>query len=553
MKPPDCAGSLFKRASALAASLAFLTAGCGEENTEPESGTLEIVVSTTGGDLDVNGYVLLVDGRSHGPIGLLALVRLQPWPAGSHTVSLLDIDSNCELIRQPGTVTVRANETTRAEFDVVCHATAVTVHVRTEGLDLDPDGYTIQVGPFVLHTGAYGSVTAGRLAPGGYPIRVSGLAANCEALGGLFTHVQVNSRQVVEVTFDFICSAVTGVVEATVRTTGLDPDPDYLIQVGSALPVAIAANGSARVHQVPVGSHSVELTGLTPNCSIPAGENPKSVLVTAAGFKRDTSRIQFAVTCAAAEKIGFVHDNLIQVVYIDGSNSFSPGLTRGTFSWSPDGTSIVYEGIECEWQYPYYDDTCTNLGLLIANVAYGGGYALTTGPTDRDPAWSPDGSSIAFSRGGRLHVMSPPAGTALALNIPAISATEPAWRQGGDRLAFTCEIATGNQDICAVNRDGTGFVRLTSTPGPDQEPAWHPDGSRIAFTTDYNGVRSVVHMAPDGTDLVRIISGESPAWSPTGDRLVVVGLGAGLGIVNADGTGFRIIVTGPARAPAWRP
>lgn len=551
MNPPDGAGSLFIRSGLLALSLAFLTAGCGEESTEPESGTLEIVVSTVGGDLDVNGYLLQVDGRPHGPIGLLALVRLQPWPAGSHTVSLLDVDSNCELIRQPGTVTVRAGETTRAEFEVVCHATAVRVHVRTEGLDLDPDGYTIQVGPFVLHTGAYSSVTAGRLSPGIYPIRVSGLAANCEALGGLSTHVQVSSRQVVEVTFDFICSAVTGIVEATVRTTGLDPDSDYLIQVGSALPVAIFANGSARVHQVPAGSHRVVLTGLTPNC-IPAGENPKSVLVTAAGFKRDTSRIQFDVTCTAAEKIGFVANNLIQVVYSDGTNSFSPGLTRGTFAWSPDGNSIVYEGIECEWQYPYYDDSCTNLGLLIANVPYGGGYSLTTSPTDLDPAWSPDGSSIAFSRGGRLHVMSPPVGPAGALNLPVNSATEPAWRRGGGRLAFTCEIELGNQDICAVNRDGTGFVRLTSRPGPDREPAWHPDGSRIAFSSDYNGVRYVVHIAADGTDLVRIIAGESPAWSPTGDRLALV-RNAELGIVNADGTGFRIIVTGPARAPAWRP
>ena len=55
---------------------------------------------------------------------------------------------------------VRSGETTRAEFEVFCYPTGIKVVVRTEGLDLDPDGYTVQVGPYVLHTlAANGSVT----------------------------------------------------------------------------------------------------------------------------------------------------------------------------------------------------------------------------------------------------------------------------------------------------------------------------------------------------------------------------------------------------------
>jgi hypothetical protein len=553
MNPPDCTRCWYHRARVLAALL--LTAGCGGEGTEPESGTLVVAINTVGGDLDVDGYLLQINGKDHGPVRLTSLVRLTPWPTGSHTLGLKNLDQNCELSREPGTVTVRAGEITRAEFEVKCYATGIRVWARTGGLDLDPNGYTVQIGAQVLQTfTAWGSATASRLQPGSYLVQVSGLAENCEAVNDLTREVLVTNRDMIELTFDFRCTAVTGIVEATVRTTGLDLDLDgYLVLVGATHAVPIDPNGRARVHQVPAGSHSVTLTSLTPNCSVPAGQNPKSVQVTAGGFTRDTSRIQFDVTCTQAEKIGFVRDDFIQVVFSDGSNPLPLAMSRGAFSWSPDGKGIVYEGRECGWGYPYYDN-CYDRGLQISNLDAQTGFALTGGLTDRDPAWSPDGSSIAFSRGGQLLVVSAQGGMPQTLGIPATAAaTEPTWSPDGNRLAFTCEIEPGNLDICAVNRDETNFVRLTDTPWPDKEPAWHPDGSRIAFTTNYNSVMSVVHMAPDGTDLKLVIAGSSPDWSPTGDRLVLFRPAFGLGIVNADGTGFRFLISGPTRTPAWRP
>ena len=552
LNPPDCARSRYHRARVLAALL--LTAGCSGEGTEPESGTLVVAIITVGGDLDVDGYLLQINGKDHGPVGITALVRLNPWPTGSHTLTLQNLDQNCELSGEPGPVTVRAGEITRAEFEVTCYATGVRVWARTGGLDLDADGYTVQVGPQVLQTfTAWGTATASRLQPGSYLVRVSGLAENCEAVSALSREVLVTNREVIEVTFDFRCTAVTGIVEAAVRTTGLDLDLDgYLVQVGATHLVPIDPNGSARVHAVPAGSHNVTLTSLTPNCSVPTGQNPKTVQVTAGGFIRDTSRIQFDVTCTQAEKIGFVRNDHIDVIFTDGSNPTSLAMSRGSFAWSPNGKSIVYEGITCGWYYYYYD-SCTDLGLSIYDMSLGQGSELTNDPRDRDPAWSTDGSTIAFSRNGLLHVMSSAGSTPQLLNLQLISAIEPTWAPDGSRLAFTCEIVSGNQDICTVTRDGNQFARLTSTPWPDNQPAWHPDGSRIAFATLYDGIRSVVHMAPDGSNQIPVHAGESPSWSPTGDRLVLVRPNSGLGIVNADGSEFRFLVSGATTAPAWRP
>ena len=62
----------------------------------------------------------------------------------------------------------------------------------------------------------------------------------------------------------------------------------------------------------------------------------------------------------------------------------------------------------------------------------------------------------------------------------------PAWSPDGTKIAFTSQ-RDGNGEIYAMNADGTGQIRLTNNATEDAQPAWSPDGSKIAFTTFRDG------------------------------------------------------------------
>jgi Tol biopolymer transport system component len=139
---------------------------------------------------------------------------------------------------------------------------------------------------------------------------------------------------------------------------------------------------------------------------------------------------------------------------------------------------------------------------------------------DFEPAWSPDGSKIAFRRGPDIYLMNPD-GTGLVnwSNYGSTTNGGPSWSPDGTQIAFGSR-RVGNWEIYVMNADGTGLTRLTDDPASDFLPAWSPDGSKIAFMTDRDGNEEIYVMNPDGTGLVNLTNSPSreysPAWSPGG-------------------------------------
>jgi hypothetical protein len=86
----------------------------------------------------------------------------------------------------------------------------------------------------------------------------------------------------------------TGTLSITTTTTGAEPDADgYLVGVDIAPPQTIGASATVQVENVEMGAHTVQLSGIAPNCA--AANNPRSVTV--AGGEMAT--VAFAVTCGA--------------------------------------------------------------------------------------------------------------------------------------------------------------------------------------------------------------------------------------------------------------
>jgi TolB protein len=135
-------------------------------------------------------------------------------------------------------------------------------------------------------------------------------------------------------------------------------------------------------------------------------------------------------------------------------------------------------------------------------------------------------------------------------------AEDPAWSPDGRRIAFTkYDYASGTvvENIYTIEVDGSRQSRLTSTApnvGRDTDLAWSPDGRKIALVrTGVNGAGTaapdVYVMNVDGSGQTRVAAAaRDPAWSPDGGKVVFAGDCSSrvndcsaLYLVNPDGSG----------------
>ena len=193
----------------------------------------------------------------------------------------------------------------------------------------------------------------------------------------------------------------------------------------------------------------------------------------------------------------------------------------------------------------------------------GGNEVRLTDNPDRDyqPAWSPDGTRIAFTRGHHLYVMDSDGQNLMELTKNT-SGWKAAWSPDGAKIAYTRFKALKRQ-VWVMDSDGQNSVQLTEW-GENYDPAWSPDGNRIAFVSaKRHGGPEIYVMDSGGDNQVRLTHDlkekENPSWSPDGKWIVYDahrGWAFQVYVVETDGGGFtrRISRDPPNNSnPAWSP
>lgn len=633
-----------------------LAPGC-DSTPGPTTGAVRLISQTTGGDLDLDGYVATVDHVAH-VVPINGTVLVADLATGSHEVTLTGIAANCVPTSATQSAVVRAGDTTDVGLVVACVASGVRVTAATGGLDISVNGHSVSVdGVVVGRVGANASFQMTRLSPGSHAISL-GVASNCAITGNNPRSVAITAGSIEPVDFVVSCTATTGVIEVVAATTGVELDGDgYKVQIDNSPLYTLAINGTVRFSGMSAGSHSITVSGMSSNCSV-AAANPRNVTVTTGGAVRDTVRTSFAVSCVATtgsirivavtsgaeldpDGYSLALDDCYYCSGWSGSVASNGEVTTESVSTGDHWLTIAGVQRNCTLAGANprsvsvppaatatvtIEVTCVQSGSIAVTVATGGvdpdpnGYAVSlVGPISlgRHAAvneamtfdtltpgdYQVSLNDVAFNctltgapsrlvtvAGGETRSVSFDVTCSAARQLAFVSNVdgndeiyrvssngsgftrltmnstfdiEPAWSPDGSKIAFR-SIRDGNSEIYVMNWDGSNQMRLTTNPANDYQPTWSPDGSKIAFISDRGGhVDIYVMNATDGSNVVQLTSDGAaptsegdPAWSST-NQIAFWRAGAGLAdiwVMEGDGTNpHQVTTTGSNSQPAWSP
>jgi Tol biopolymer transport system component len=209
-----------------------------------------------------------------------------------------------------------------------------------------------------------------------------------------------------------------------------------------------------------------------------------------------------------------------------GSTSVGGAGARWDPAWSPDGTQLAYG----HWLW----GSATTADIYVASGDGESRRQLTSDPGwETDPAWSPDGSRIAFANTSgaapSIWLIDAKGGSPALLHMGGYA---PAWSPDGSKIAFVA--TAGSATVLSVmNADGSASHQVAPSvgpwqgSGPDLAPDWSPDGTKVVFLSRRSGNWEVWTIAADGGGLKQLTTGGrsgaieydpgfDPVWSPDG-------------------------------------
>ena len=242
-------------------------------------------------------------------------------------------------------------------------------------------------------------------------------------------------------------------------------------------------------------------------------------------------------------KIAFSASDLIRMINADGTGLVTVGNGLKP-AWSADGTQLAFLS---------GSSFVTSHDVYVVNADGGTGLLKigTNASGETAPTWSPAGDFVAYQGLDNAVYRADKAGTSVTKlfdNPDTLNGLR--WSPTGQQFA----IAKGG-DIYVLSTDGSNQTKITSHPSQssDSNPRWSPDGQKIIFT---RGLDAHV-VGADGTGesrLLNLVYAKNATWSPDGQK-VAFQLPAALGIMNVDGTLFSEILLNVVAGtdPDWQP
>jgi Tol biopolymer transport system component len=208
---------------------------------------------------------------------------------------------------------------------------------------------------------------------------------------------------------------------------------------------------------------------------------------------------------------------------------------------------------------------------------------FTSGPAiDGAPAWSPDGTTIAFSRQtgsapSDIWVVRPGSTPQAVTTTPGFWEGSPAWAPDATHMSFSRACAGAGSEACGIYPDMRGLLVIRRLADGIEDPvtlaggsSWSPDGRKIVFDSGWDaGTLSLANA--DGTGIHEIDGSDwydpdgagvgidyGPSWSPDGTRIAYVRSrgGTGIAVTRPDGTGRLNLIPADgsnATRPSWSP
>jgi hypothetical protein len=210
--------------------------------------------------------------------------------------------------------------------------------------------------------------------------------------------------------------------------------------------------------------------------------------------------------------------NQIFVANLDGTGADQMTTDREAMApaWSPDGSRIAYIGRRGDDPFNVLLLDATGASMQIT-------FETGDGLRDRTPGWespsgssapsfSPDGSSIVYSVGGEVRTIPISGGRSVRLvgGHGRAFAFDVQLSPDGELLSYGCGDANDRSRRCLANADGTDARILVGGGDAILSARWSPDATRIAYWEFHSLDVFVMDIATG--EVTRVAEGASPVW-----------------------------------------